>query len=40
MKEIIDILLENPKETICDFIGALSMFGMIMALYFLLALLA
>ena len=38
IKDIIDILLENPKEAILDFIGALSLFGGIMALHFFLAL--
>ena len=38
LRDIIDLLLEDPKQSILDFIGALSMFGSIMALYFVLAL--
>ena len=38
LKDIIDLLLEDPKQSILDFIGALSMFGSIMVLYFFLAL--
>lgn len=37
MKKIIDILLYDPKATVCDFIGSIALLATFISVYFMMA---